>query len=91
MTLGNDMFVVSVWHRLGHHVPADVVPPPYTCSGVAAKADHAMVCEKVAKMTKMRHENLANALGLVVSACSCQSAAERRYRALAGRKGMVEC
>ena len=27
MTLGNDMFVVSVWHRLGHHVPADVAPP----------------------------------------------------------------
>ena len=26
MTLGNDMFVVSVWHRLGHHVPADVPP-----------------------------------------------------------------
>ena len=21
MTLGNGMFVVSVWHRLGHHVP----------------------------------------------------------------------
>ena len=29
MTPGNDMFVVSVWHRLGHHVPADVAPPPY--------------------------------------------------------------
>ena len=30
MTLGNYMFVVSVWHRLamGHHVPADMVPPP---------------------------------------------------------------
>ena len=26
MTLGNDMFVVSVWHRLGHHVTADVAP-----------------------------------------------------------------
>ena len=24
MTLGNDMFVVSVWHRLGHHVCAHV-------------------------------------------------------------------
>ena len=50
-----------------------------------------MVCEKVAKMTQMRHDNLANALRLVVSACSCQSAAEPRYRALAGKKGMVEC
>ena len=50
-----------------------------------------MVCEKVAKMTQMRHDDLANALRLVVSACSCQSAAEPRYRALAGKKGMVEC
>ena len=50
-----------------------------------------MVCEKVAKMTQKRHDNLANALRLVVSACSCQSAAEPRYRALAGKKGMVEC
>ena len=54
MTVGNDMFVVSVWHRLGHHVPADVAPPPCKCrAGVAAEADHAMVCEKVAKMTQM--------------------------------------
>ena len=52
-----------------------------------------MVCEKVAKMTQMRHDNLANALRLVVSACSCQSSAEPRYRALAGKKGicMAEC
>ena len=28
---------------------------------------------------------------LVVSACSCQSAAEPCYRALAGKNGMVEC
>ena len=42
-------------------------------------------------MTQMLHDNLANALRLVVSACSCQSAAEPRYRALAGEKGMVEC
>ena len=91
-TLGNDMFVVSVWHRLGHHVPADVAPPPCKCRvGAAAEAHHGMVCKKVAKMTQMRHDNLANALSLVVSACSCQSAAEPRYRALAGKKGMVEC
>ena len=52
MTLGNDMFAVSVWHRLGHHVPDDVAPPSCQCSaGVAAEADRAMVCEKVAKMT----------------------------------------
>ena len=92
MTLGNDMFVVSVWHRLGHHIPADVAPLPRKCrAGIAAEADHAMVCEKVAKMTQMRHDNLANALRLVFSACSCQSAAEPRYRALADKKGMVEC
>ena len=50
-----------------------------------------MVCEKVAEMTQMRHDNLANALRLVISACSCQLAAELRYQALAGKKGMVEC
>ena len=42
-------------------------------------------------MTQIRHDNLVNALRLVVSACSCQSAAEPRYRTLAGKKGMVEC
>ena len=42
-------------------------------------------------MTQMRHDNLANALRLVVSACNCQSAAEPRYRALAGKKGLEEC
>ena len=42
-------------------------------------------------MTLMAHEYLASAVRLVVSACGCQSAAERRYRALAGEKGMVEC
>ena len=45
-------------------VPADVAPPP-------CKADHAMVCEKVAKMTQMRNDNLANALRLVVSTFTC--------------------
>ena len=49
-----------------------------------------MVCEKVVNMTQMRHDNLANALRLVVAACSCQSAAEPRYRALAGKKGTVK-
>ena len=92
MTFGNYMFVASVWHRLGHHVPPDVALPPRRCSaGVAAKVDHAMVRDKVAKMTQMRHNNLANALRLVFSACSCQSAAEPPDRALAGKKGMVDC
>ena len=50
-----------------------------------------MVCDKVVKMTQMRHDNLANALRLVVSACSCQLAVEPHYRALAGKNGMVEC
>ena len=67
-------------------------PPPCKCSArVAAEADHAMVCDKVAKMTQMRHDNLANALRLVVSACSCQSAVEPRYQDLAVKKGMAEC
>ena len=91
MTCGNDMFVVSVWHRLGHHVPADVDPPTCKCSaGFFADADHAIDCEKVAKMLQLRHDDLANALRLVVSACSCQSAADPRYRASAGKEGMVE-
>ena len=91
MTLGKDMFVVTVWRRLGHHVPADVAPPSCKGSaGVAAEAGHAMVHEKVAKMTQMRHDCPANALCLVVSTCSCESAAEPRYRALASKKGMVE-
>ena len=44
-----------------------------------------MVCEKVAKLTQMRHmhDKLVNAFCLVISACSCQSAEERLYRALA--------
>ena len=50
-----------------------------------------MVCENVSKIHKMLHDNLANALRLVVSASSCQSVAEARYRALAGKKGMAEC
>ena len=92
MTLGNDMFVVSVWHRLGLHISADVAPPPCKCSaGVNPEAEHAMVCEKVAKMTQMRQDNLANALRLVVSACTSQSAGDSCYRALAGKKDMVEC
>ena len=92
MTLGNDILVVSVWHHLVHLCLADAAPPACRCSvGVAAKADHAMVCEKVAKMSQMRHAILANALHLVVSACGCQSAAEPRYRTLAGKKRMVEC
>ena len=92
MTRGNNMFVVSVWQRLGHHVPGSVAPLPCKCrASVAAEADHAMVCEKVAKVTQMRHGNLANALRLVVSACSCQSAAEPRGQAQAGKKGMFEC
>ena len=48
-----------------------------------------MVCQKVAKMTHMRHDHLANALRLVASACSCQLVAEPRYGALAGKKGIV--
>lgn len=42
-------------------------------------------------MTLLRHGNLENSLSLVVSACSCQSAADPSYQALAGEKGMVEC
>ena len=52
-----------------------------------------MVSDKVTKMSQMRrmHDNRANALHLVVSACSCQTAAEARYRSPAGKMCMVEC
>ena len=43
------------------------------------------------QMCHASYDNLASALRLVVSACSCQSAAEPRYRALAGQKGIMEC
>ena len=51
-----------------------------------------MVCESVAtgKVTQMCHDNLANALRRVISACSCHSAAKPHYRALAGQ-GIVAC
>ena len=67
-------------------------PPPCKGSaGDAAEADHAMVCNKGARMSQMRHDNLANALRLVISACSCQLPAEPRYSALSGKKGMGDC
>ena len=80
---GHTLVVMKLSYRLA---PShDVV-----CVELTLQALHAVVCDKVAKMTQMRHDNLANALRLVVSACSChcQLAAEPRYRALAGRKGM---
>ena len=47
---------------LGAPLPADVAPPPRKCSaGHAPEADRAIVCETVAKMTQMRHDNLASA------------------------------
>ena len=67
--------VCTAW---GTTFPVTWSPHPRHANAVqqfAAEADHAMVCEKVAKMTQMRHDNLANALRLVASACSCQWAA----------------
>ena len=90
MTPGNDMFIVSVWNRLRHHVP-DVAPPPCKCSGAAAKVDYAMICKQVPKMTQMRNDNLENASRLVASRCGCKVAAEPRYLALVSQKGIVEC
>ena len=85
MTMDDDMFVVAVWHRLGIRVPTDMPSVPCQCSPeVAAEADHAMVCKKVAKMTQMRHDTLVEALRLVISHTSLQSALEPRYRTLAG-------
>ena len=50
-----------------------------------------MVCKKVARMTQMRHDDLANALHLVVHAFSCQLTAKPRYLALVKQQGMEEC
>ena len=89
LTMGDDMFVLAVWHRLRFRVPTDVPPPPCKCSaGVAAEPDHAMVCKKVAKETQMRHDNLARALRLVASYAGLQSALEPLYRALARGAGV---
>ena len=33
-TPGNAMFVMSAWHHMGHHIPADVARPPCKCSAV---------------------------------------------------------
>ena len=89
--MGDDEFIVAVWHRLGVHVPSDVPAPPCACdAGVAAEPDHAMVCKKVAKMTQLRHDIFVDALRLVISSASLQSAKEPRYRALAGRPRDVE-
>ena len=41
-------------------------------------------------MNQMLHDNLTYALRLVVSACSCQSAAQPQYLALPWKKGMVK-
>ena len=95
MTLGDDISVVSVWnrrgHHRGHHIFAGVSPALYQCSSrVAAEADNALVCKKVAKMTHMHYDSLPNTLRLVFSAYSCNSATESRYRALAGKKGVVK-
>ena len=48
-----------------------------------------MVCEKVAKMTQMRHDILENTLRVVISACSCQSAAQARDRAWPARRAWL--
>ena len=91
MAVGNDMFVLSVWQRLGHHIPAEVATSPCKCTaGVAAKADYSMAYVD-GRVTEMRHDNLANALRPVVSTCSDQSAAERRCRTVGGKEGMVDC
>ena len=46
-TLGNDMFVVSVWHRLGHHVPADVAE-------LRANAEQALLPKQIMRWSARR-------------------------------------
>ena len=72
MTLCNDMLFVSVWHRL-RWAPR--------CANAVQELLPKQICEDVAKITSIHHDNLANASRVDVSACSCcQPAAEPRYR-----------
>ena len=73
------------------HVPA---MDPSALTGPISVARYAVrihMFGAVAKMTQVCHGDLANAFRLVVFSCSCQSAAEARYWALAGEKGMAKC
>ena len=54
LSIGTDMLISSVCHHLWYHVPADVAAPPFKCvAAVAVRADHALVCEKVATIAQM--------------------------------------
>ena len=80
-TIGDTTFVVSGRHRMGLGVPTTVSPPPCQCgAGCAATPDHAMVCKSVAKMTMMRHNNVASAVRRVICRASCPSSMEPSYR-----------
>ena len=71
--LRDDVRFVSVWHRLRHHSPTVVAPPPCTGSArVAAAADYATNCKKAAR-TQLCHHNLENASRLIVSTGSAAS------------------
>lgn len=84
------MCVVSVLHCLGHHLPDVAALLPCECNaGVAVEASHAVVCEKAAKLTKVRHETLAKPLRLVVHACTCRSVAKSHYQDMGGVEGML--
>ena len=82
-TLGDTAFVTGGRHRLGLGVPTTVPPPPCLCgAGEAASPDHAMSCKSVAKMTLMRHDDMASVVRRVVCRAGCASSMEPPIRHL---------
>ena len=86
LTMGDDMLTLAFWHRLRFCVPV-TGPLPHDCDDAdpVLAEDEAMVSKAVAKKTQLRHDILAAALRLVISSASLPSAAEPRYRTIAGR------
>ena len=83
------MFLAGI--SCGATIPLTCTPPPCTFSAEdAAAADYKTVWEEAVKLARVRHDKAENASRLVGSTCSCHSAAEPRYRALAGEKGVAE-
>lgn len=96
MTMNDDMLVaaIPVWHRLSILVPTGMPSAPCQCSsGENVGADDAMVCKNVARiaryrMAQMRHDTMVEALRLVMSHTSLQSAQYPWFCTVPGGKCM---
>ena len=88
-TLGDTAFVTGGRHRLGLGVPTTVSPPPCLCgAGEATSPDHAMSCKSVAKMTQMRHDDMASVVRRVTCRAGCPSSMEPHLRHMRARGQM---